>query len=63
MTDTQDESQDRGEIVRQHLGIDGTADDAQGVQHPYTPDMMFNPAACLACGQGLFHQVHDEDAR
>ena len=52
--------QDRGEQIREALGIDGTAADAQDVPHPYTPDMGLNPGVCGACGTGLFAPVHED---
>lgn len=59
MTEQQDYFQERGEKAREALGIDGTAADAQNVQHPFTPDPM-NMAFCAACETGLFHTVHEE---
>lgn len=50
-----------GEEWRQMMGIDGTAGDAQDVEHPYTaagdlhPE---HPEACLACGLGAVHDKH-----
>lgn len=40
--------QDAGEPIRRALGIDGTAGDAQDVDHPYTSASPDGP--CLACG-------------
>lgn len=48
--------QDRGEPVRQRLGIDGTAGDAQDVEHPFVPDEP--TGACLACGLVDSHRKH-----
>lgn len=53
------EFEQRGEPVRQAMGIDGTTADAQDVKHEYTPDPA-NMAFCVACGTGLFHPVHGE---
>jgi hypothetical protein len=50
---------DRGEPARQAYGIDGGPEEAQGVQHPFTPDPL-NMAMCAACGTGLFHSAHGE---
>jgi len=55
--------QNAGEPIRQQLGIDGTAGDAQDVPHPAVPD---TNGTCLACGlrhtantQGFYE---DEDS-
>jgi hypothetical protein len=40
--------QDRGEALRRRLLIDGTAGDAQDVDHPYIPEVADGP--CLVCG-------------
>jgi hypothetical protein len=48
--------QDRGEELRQALGIDGTAGDAQDVNHPFTPDGPGGP--CLACGLAEPYKRH-----
>ena len=48
--------QDRGEPLRQALGIDGTAGDAQDVDHPFTPDGISGP--CLACGLAQSYRRH-----
>jgi len=50
--------QDRGEPVRQSFGIDGTAGDAQDVQHPFTPDRAGDPRTCVACGFARGAGVH-----
>ncbi len=48
--------QDRGEQLRQSLGIDGTAGDAQDIDHPYTSD---EPStACLVCGLAPGYKRH-----
>jgi hypothetical protein len=47
--------QDRGDSLRQALRIDGTAGDAQDVNHPFTPD---TPGVCLACGLAESYKRH-----
>lgn len=50
-----------GEEWRQQMGIDGTAGDAQDVEHPYTATGDLHPKspdACLACGLGPAHDRH-----
>jgi hypothetical protein len=48
--------QNRGEALRRRYGIDGTAGDAQDVDHPYHRD----PAtgACLVCGLAEAYRRH-----
>lgn len=48
--------QERGESLRQRLGIDGTAGDAQDVEHPYIPEVASGP--CLVCGLNRTHRRH-----
>jgi hypothetical protein len=48
--------QKRGELLRQALGIDGTAGDAQDVDHPFTPDV--SGASCLVCGLAQSYKRH-----
>jgi hypothetical protein len=55
MNDMQD-FQDRGEPIRQRLGIDGTAGDAQDVEHPFFLD---EPSGgCLVCGLARDYRKH-----
>ncbi len=53
--------QERGEALRRHYGIDGTAGDAQDVPHPYHLDQA--TGACLICGLGTTHRKHADAAR
>jgi len=55
MSDMQD-FQNRGESLRQQLGVDGTAGDAQDVPHPFTRDAELG--CCLACGLAETAKVH-----
>jgi hypothetical protein len=57
MTSDMQDFQNRGEPLRQQLGIDGTAGDAQDVRHPFTRDPVLG--CCLACGLAETARVHD----
>lgn len=48
--------QDRGEPWRKKLGIDGTAGDAQDVNHPYVRDSP--DEACVVCGMAKAYEKH-----
>ena len=48
--------QDAGEKWRQAAGIDGTAGDAQDVQHKYVPAGPDGP--CLVCGLNKVYRKH-----
>lgn len=48
--------QDRGESLRRRLLIDGTAGDAQDVDHPYIPEAANGP--CLVCGLARSYRRH-----
>jgi hypothetical protein len=56
MSDMQD-FQNRGEQARQRAGIDGTAGDAQDIQHAYVPDGP-GGSPCLLCGLALSQPKH-----
>lgn len=53
---TMQDFQDQGEPVRQQLGIDGTAGDAQDVRHPFTPQAPWQ--CCIACGLSRTAKIH-----
>lgn len=53
---TTDDFQDRGEPVRQRMGIDGTAGDAMDVPHRFERDGQAD--RCLACGMGHGFKAH-----
>lgn len=56
---TEPEIQDRGEYARQAYGIEGTAEDAQAIPHPFTPDLEMGISECVACETGLFSPSHE----
>lgn len=49
----------RGEPYRQMFGIDGTAGDAQDVEHPFVPQSPGGP--CVVCGLSRTYRKHIED--
>jgi hypothetical protein len=55
LSDMQD-FQDRGEPWRAALGIDGTAGDAQDIQHEFIPDSPGGP--CVVCGLAQSYRRH-----
>lgn len=50
-----DDFQDRGEELRHQLGIDGTAGDAQDVDHPFHDSDL---GYCLVCGLSPMYRRH-----
>jgi hypothetical protein len=50
--------QDAGESLRQQLGIDGTAGDAQDVPHPYS-DIDGAYPYCVVCGLPRTYRKHE----
>lgn len=50
-----------GEAWRQLFGIDGTAGDAQDVDHPYVPADYATGAACVVCGLARPYRRHTSD--
>jgi alpha-D-ribose 1-methylphosphonate 5-phosphate C-P lyase len=55
VSDMQD-FQDAGERARRELGVDGTAGDAQDVNHPFTPQAPDD--SCLVCGLAKSYRRH-----
>jgi len=49
--------QDRGEAARRAAGIDGTAGDAQDIQHALVVDE--RTGACLLCGLSPAYRKHE----
>ncbi len=48
--------QDRGDALRRRYGIDGTAGDAQDIEHPYIPDAEHEH--CALCGLAPVYRKH-----